>query len=101
MTPRQINRLLPSLTSPTLRAWQARCIETALQRLSDQQPHFLCQATPGAGKMLMAAVLTEELILNGSIDHVIYLGPTSAVVERVRKFWGGPCRAGWGTSVSR
>ncbi|MEL0616449.1 DEAD/DEAH box helicase family protein [Cobetia marina] len=85
MTPRQINRLLPSLTSPTLRAWQARCIETALQRLSDQRPHFLCQATPGAGKMLMAAVLTEELILNGSIDHVIYLGPTSAVVERARE----------------
>lgn len=85
MTPRQINRLLPSLTSPTLRAWQARCIETALQRLSDQQPHFLCQATPGAGKMLMAAVLTEELVLNGSIDHVIYLGPTTAVVERARE----------------
>lgn len=65
-----------------LRSWQARCIQHALQTLSSTQPHFLCQATPGAGKMRMAAVLTDELMSRGDIDTVIYLGPSTSVVQR-------------------
>ncbi|AMD01543.1 DEAD/DEAH box helicase [Halomonas chromatireducens] len=67
---------------PPLRSWQATCLQQALKSLSDNRPHFLCQATPGAGKMLMAAVLADELLGQGDIEYVIYLGPTRAVVER-------------------
>ncbi|WP_458526464.1 DEAD/DEAH box helicase [Onishia taeanensis] len=84
MNARKANMLLPSNDRPSLRAWQARCIEQALQTLSDEHPHFLCQATPGAGKMLMAAVLAQELLQGDAIDYVIYLGPTTSVVERAR-----------------
>ncbi|QFT85254.1 Type III restriction enzyme, res subunit [Halomonas sp. THAF12] len=84
MNIRHTNRLMASIDCPALRPWQARCIEQALQTLSDAHPHFLCQATPGAGKMLMASVLADELLQNGGIDLVVYLGPTTAVVERAR-----------------
>ncbi|WP_052384185.1 DEAD/DEAH box helicase [Litchfieldella xinjiangensis] len=67
---------------PPLRPWQIRCIQQALQSLSPETPHFLCQATPGAGKMLMASVLVNELMSRGEVDYVLYLGPTKAVVER-------------------
>ncbi len=66
---------------PTLRTWQADCIQQALRSLSPEFPHFLCQATPGAGKMLMAASLASKLMARGDIDYVLYLGPTIAVVE--------------------
>jgi len=66
---------------PPLRDWQAQCLEQALSTLSPQHPHFLCQATPGAGKMRLAAELTQALMARGDIDHVLYLGPTRAVVS--------------------
>ena len=47
MRRRSQNRLLKGGATPPLRGWQARCIETALQTLSEDRPHFLCQATPG------------------------------------------------------
>ncbi|WP_019017923.1 DEAD/DEAH box helicase, partial [Modicisalibacter luteus] len=79
-----LNSKPTSLTGeqPPLRSWQVRCIRQALQTLSPASPHFLCQATPGAGKMRMAAVLADELMGRGDIDTVIYLGPTTSVVER-------------------
>ncbi|MDL0433900.1 DEAD/DEAH box helicase family protein [Marinobacter sp. TBZ242] len=67
---------------PPLREWQATCLQKALRSLTDQRPHFLCQATPGAGKMLMASVLAHELLRRGDIAYVLYLGPTRGVVER-------------------
>lgn len=69
-------------THPPLRDWQKRCIHQALGSLSPAKPHFLCQATPGAGKMLMAAVLAHRLIQAGEIDFVLYLGPSRDVVKR-------------------
>ncbi|MGM0785620.1 MAG: DEAD/DEAH box helicase family protein [Pseudomonadota bacterium] len=68
--------------TPPLRDWQSACLRQALDSLSPERPHFLCQATPGAGKMLMAAVLADELLSRGEIDYVLYLGPTRAVVQR-------------------
>lgn len=73
---------------PPLRLWQTQCVDLALHTLSDQRPHFLCQATPGAGKMLMAAVLTRELMACDAIDYVIYLGPTTSVVARASETLG-------------
>jgi superfamily II DNA or RNA helicase len=67
---------------PPLRDWQQRCVAQALGQLSATHPHFLCQATPGAGKMLMAAVLAHRLIQADEIDFVLYLGPSRDVVSR-------------------
>ncbi|WP_311950829.1 DEAD/DEAH box helicase [Halomonas piscis] len=66
---------------PPLRTWQAACLTQALASLSTAHPHFLCQATPGAGKMRLAAELANALIARGDIDHVLYHGPTRAVVR--------------------
>ncbi|MEQ6888247.1 hypothetical protein ABE957_06110 [Halomonas sp. CS7] len=41
MNIRHTNRLLSSLDCPALRPRQARCIEKALQTLSDTHPHFM------------------------------------------------------------
>ena len=82
MSPTPKNPPLMGNSLPPLRPWQAECLQQALQTLSDTRPHFLCQATPGAGKMLMAAVLADELISRGDIDYILYLGPTRSVVER-------------------
>lgn len=70
---------------PTLRDWQQRCLTKALAQLSSKQPHFLCQATPGAGKMLMAAVLAHQLLQRDEIDYVLYLGPSTEVVSRAEE----------------
>ena len=67
-------------TLPPLRRWQAACLEQALRDLSPDHPHFLCQATPGAGKTRFVALLAKALMDQGRIDYVIYLGPTRAVV---------------------
>lgn len=66
---------------PPLRPWQSACLQQALTTLSPQHPHFLCQATPGAGKMRLAAELTKALIARNDIDYVVYCGPTRAVVQ--------------------
>jgi len=76
-TPRQASR--PAL--PPLRPWQSACLKQALATLSPQHPHFLCQATPGAGKMRLAAELAKALMVRGDIDYVVYCGPTRAVVQ--------------------
>ncbi|MCE0734500.1 DEAD/DEAH box helicase family protein [Halomonas sp. G15] len=66
---------------PPLRPWQSACLDQALETLSPRHPHFLCQATPGAGKMRLAAELAKALMARGDIDHVLYCGPTRAVVK--------------------
>lgn len=71
--------------NPPLRDWQQRCLSLAITQLSPERPHFLCQATPGAGKMLMAAVLAEQLLQQGSVDFVLYLGPSREVVSRAEQ----------------
>src|SRR5690554_1979188 len=70
------------LQHPPLREWQQRCVAQAVQQLSPTRRHFLCQATPGAGKMLMAAVLAGQLLQRGDVDFVLYLGPSREVVSR-------------------
>ncbi|CAM3943354.1 DEAD/DEAH box helicase family protein [Vreelandella rituensis] len=78
----------PNATVPPLRQWQSDCLARALANLTPQSPHFLCQATPGAGKMLLAAVLAQALITRDAIDYVVYLGPTRAVVKDARDTLG-------------
>lgn len=58
-----------------LRAWQAECIDKALESYSTGQTDFLCLATPGAGKTTMAAVLVKQLFAKNMIDLVVCIAP--------------------------
>lgn len=68
-----------------LRAWQSECIETALDKYSRKLPHFLCLATPGAGKTIMASVLANRLLDKGDIDLVICFTPSLIVSDDFRE----------------
>ncbi|MCG7602057.1 DEAD/DEAH box helicase family protein [Halomonas sp. McH1-25] len=67
----------------SLRDWQRRCIDTALEHFLSTS-HFLCQATPGAGKTRMAAELTRCLLDQGKIDLVLCFAPSCQVVDGFR-----------------
>ncbi|MCM2329745.1 MAG: DEAD/DEAH box helicase family protein [Pseudomonas sagittaria] len=67
----------------SLRDWQRRCIDTALEHFIST-PHFFCQATPGAGKTRMAAELTRCLLEQDRIDLVLCFAPSCQVVDGFR-----------------
>ncbi|MGS0824931.1 DEAD/DEAH box helicase [Shewanella sp. 0m-8] len=66
-----------------LRSWQQACVTKALS-LYQSQSHFMCLATPGAGKTVMAAELSARLIEMGTIDFVLCFSPSSEVNESIR-----------------
>ncbi|WP_299572764.1 DEAD/DEAH box helicase family protein [uncultured Shewanella sp.] len=66
-----------------LRQWQQSCVEKALKTYK-QQSHFMCLATPGAGKTVMAAELAASLIKMGKVDFVLCFSPSSEVNESIR-----------------
>ena len=65
-----------------LRAWQVECVEKALS-VFQSQSHFLCHATPGAGKTVMVASVAKGLFQRGEIDFVICFSPSRAVADGV------------------
>lgn len=67
----------------TLREWQRRCIDAALEHYA-VVPHFFCQATPGAGKTWMAAELANCLLRLDKIDLVLCFAPSCQVVDGFR-----------------
>lgn len=68
----------------SLRAWQEECISLALEKYLNGQPHFLCLATPGAGKTIMAAMLAKTLLESNKIDLVICFSPSLMVCDDFR-----------------
>ncbi|MDF1692266.1 MAG: DEAD/DEAH box helicase family protein, partial [Zhongshania sp.] len=68
----------------SLRRWQLECITCALSHYSRDQ-HFLCQATPGAGKTRMAAELAKRLLEQNKIDAVVCFAPSCQVVDGFQK----------------
>ena len=62
-----------------LRRWQSRCVEQALVKFRNEENHFLCLATPGAGKTVMAATLAQQLLGLGMIDLVLCFSPSIIV----------------------
>ena len=67
-----------------LRLWQRECIDQALQAF-EYQSHFLCHATPAAGKTVMVASVAKVLLERGSIDFVLCFSPSRAVAQSVGK----------------
>lgn len=67
-----------------LRFWQQECIETALNHYADGHRHFLCLATPGAGKSLMAAFLAKRLLQQGQIDFILCFSPSLTIAQGLK-----------------
>ena len=68
-----------------LRRWQSRCVEQALEKFRGGINHFLCLATPGAGKTVMAATLAQRLLKSGMIDLVLCFSPSIIVSSDFQK----------------
>ncbi len=69
-----------------LRAWQAECAAQAIEKFTlNKHSHFFCQATPGAGKTVMAAEVASRLFEQGMIDLVLCFSPSLSVAEGVKK----------------
>lgn len=64
-----------------LRRWQKACIDEAMDKYIHPHSHFLCLATPGAGKTAMASTLAKNLFEEGKIDLVMCFSP-SLVIAR-------------------
>ncbi|MGD6736144.1 DEAD/DEAH box helicase [Photobacterium leiognathi subsp. mandapamensis] len=67
-----------------LRLWQSECANKALDKYINGHSHFFCQATPGAGKTIMAADVAKSLLDNDEIDLVLCFSPSSAVAEGIK-----------------
>lgn len=67
-----------------LRAWQSECIALAIDHYYTNK-HFLCLATPGAGKTTMAAELASQLFKRGDIDLVLCFAPSLTVVSSLQR----------------
>ncbi|MEZ8352479.1 DEAD/DEAH box helicase [Vibrio splendidus] len=69
-----------------LRAWQAECAAQVIEKFTlNKHSHFLCQATPGAGKTVMAAEVASRLFEQGMIDLVLCFSPSLTVAEGMKK----------------
>lgn len=62
-----------------LRRWQSKCVAEAINKFESGDSHFLCLATPGAGKTAMAATLANQLLARNIIDLVICFSPSIIV----------------------
>jgi len=62
-----------------LRNWQASCIASAMAKYESKDKHFLCLATPAAGKTTMASILADRMMRAGMIDLVLCFSPSVTV----------------------
>ncbi|MDF9400675.1 DEAD/DEAH box helicase family protein [Vibrio sp. 1180_3] len=68
-----------------LRQWQVECSEKALQKFRENQQHFFCQATPGAGKTVLAATVASRLLNNDMVDLVLCFSPSLTVSDGIKR----------------
>lgn len=84
-----------------LRKWQAECVAHALQKYKSGSKYFFCQATPGAGKSIMAATLGKSLLDSGMVDLILCFSPSISVADGMKatfsRIIGCPFNGGLGT----
>ncbi|CAH7001681.1 DEAD/DEAH box helicase family protein [Vibrio crassostreae] len=68
-----------------LRHWQVECSEKALQKFKTNQQHFFCQATPGAGKTVLAATVASRLLNEGLVDLVLCFSPSLTISDGIKR----------------
>ncbi|TKG02129.1 DEAD/DEAH box helicase family protein, partial [Vibrio lentus] len=57
----------------------------ALQKFKTNQQHFFCQATPGAGKTVLAATVASRLLNEGLVDLVLCFSPSLTVSDGIKR----------------
>ena len=67
-----------------LRDWQRACLHQAEAQYRQGQRHFLCLATPGAGKTHFAATLAATLLEADLVDLVIGFAPSVIVADDIQ-----------------
>ncbi|QYJ69670.1 DEAD/DEAH box helicase family protein [Shewanella sp. FJAT-51649] len=68
-----------------LRKWQSECVERALRHFNGAHKHFLCLATPGSGKSIMAAELAAKLFEDDQIDFVLCFSPSVNISQGLKQ----------------
>lgn len=68
-----------------LREWQSNCVKQAFHKFKRGENHFLCLATPGAGKTAMAATLANQLLAHELVDLVLCFAPSIIVSTDFQK----------------
>jgi superfamily II DNA or RNA helicase len=68
-----------------LRNWQNVCSENAIHKYLLGQKHFLCLATPGAGKTRMAAEVAKRLLDADKIDYIFCFSPSIATSKSMQE----------------
>jgi superfamily II DNA or RNA helicase len=77
----------------SIRRWQRECIEQALKQYQAGSVHYLCLATPGAGKTRMASLLAQRLFDLNLIDLVVCFSPSTIVATDFREELQHQCGA--------
>ncbi|MEZ9370449.1 DEAD/DEAH box helicase [Shewanella sp. 10N.286.51.B2] len=67
-----------------LRQWQSECVNGALEHFSAKHKHFLCLATPGAGKTIMASEVAAQLLEQDLIDFVLCFSPSINISQGIK-----------------
>lgn len=68
-----------------LRNWQLECSDLAIEHYEKINKHFLCLATPGAGKTVMAAEVAIRLYEQGKIDFILCFSPSVEISQNIKK----------------
>ncbi|MCC4853882.1 DEAD/DEAH box helicase, partial [Vibrio lentus] len=68
-----------------LRKWQSECSDRALEKYQSNCSHFFCQATPGAGKTVLAANIASRLLQSDMVDLVLCLSPSLTVSDGIKR----------------
>ncbi|MGI9920183.1 DEAD/DEAH box helicase [Vibrio owensii] len=68
-----------------LRKWQSECSDKAVEKYEMNYSHFFCQATPGAGKTVLAAHIASRLLKNDMVDLILCFSPSLTVSNGIKK----------------
>lgn len=68
-----------------LRKWQSECSDRAMEKYQSNSSHFFCQATPGAGKTVLAANIASKLLQSGMVDLVLCFSPSLTVSYGIKR----------------
>lgn len=66
-----------------LREWQKQCANAALEKYQSGASHFLCLASPGAGKTMMASEVAKKMLELDLVDLILCFAPSSAIVSSI------------------
>lgn len=68
-----------------LRNWQIECTDLALDKYKSNKNHFFCQATPGAGKTVLAATIAFRLLAEEMVDLILCFSPSLTVSDGIKQ----------------